>query len=92
MGRAPAGIIIDSLSERSLLRREPDSSDRRVWLLSATPEGLEIGKKISAVEHMLRAELREGLVREEREQLAGTLLRLQENLAEILDGESSTTA
>jgi DNA-binding MarR family transcriptional regulator len=33
MGRAPAGTIVDNLSSRALLRRTPDASDRRVWLL-----------------------------------------------------------
>jgi MarR family transcriptional regulator for hemolysin len=36
MGRAPAGTIVDNLSNRSLLRRTPDATDRRVWLLTAT--------------------------------------------------------
>jgi DNA-binding MarR family transcriptional regulator len=85
MGRAPAGIIVDNLSERSLIRRQPDSADRRVWLLSATDEGLALAERISVVEQRVRAELREGLSREEREQLAATLLRLQSNLADILD-------
>src|SRR5665213_954314 len=39
MGRAPAGSIVDNLSSRSLLRRTPDATDRRVWLLTATDEG-----------------------------------------------------
>jgi DNA-binding MarR family transcriptional regulator len=85
MGRAPVGIIVDYLSERQLLSREPNSADRRVWLLSATAEGLELAMKISLVEQQLRAELRKGLSRVELEQLNATHVRLQSNLAAILD-------
>jgi DNA-binding MarR family transcriptional regulator len=85
MGRAPAGAIVDHLSARSLLVRLPNPADRRVWLLSATPEGTELAARIAEVDRTLRAELREGLSREERQQLANTLVRLQENLARVLE-------
>jgi DNA-binding MarR family transcriptional regulator len=84
MGRAPAGTIVDSLSKRALLVRLPDANDRRVWLLSATRDGLKLAARISEVEAELRVEFREGLSRPEREQLADTLVRLQENLTRVI--------
>ena len=90
MGRAPAGTIVDSLSKRGLLVRLPDATDRRVWLLSATEAGKGLAAEISEVEAKLRVELRNGLSRAEREQLAQTLVRLQENLATVLVDESET--
>jgi DNA-binding MarR family transcriptional regulator len=83
MGRAPAGAIVDNLSDRSLLVRLPHPGDRRVWLLSATAQGLERAARIAEVDMALRTELREGLSREERHQLAETLVRLQSNLAGV---------
>jgi MarR family transcriptional regulator, transcriptional regulator for hemolysin len=85
MGRAPAGTIVDNLSERGLLVRQPHATDRRVWLLSATRAGLKLAARVSEVEAELRVEFRQGLGRSEREQLASTLVRLQENLVRVLD-------
>jgi MarR family transcriptional regulator for hemolysin len=89
MGRAPVGTIVDHLSELALLRRLPNDADRRVWLLSATTEGIGLADKIAEVEHGVRARLRAGSSREEREQLAATLLRVQWNLAKIIEEESN---
>jgi DNA-binding MarR family transcriptional regulator len=85
MQRASAGTIIDNLSDRNLLRRQPDPHDQRVWLLSVTNEGRRMAGKIAEVDDALRYELRRNLSQEERGQLADTLLRIQCNLAEILD-------
>jgi MarR family transcriptional regulator, transcriptional regulator for hemolysin len=85
MGRAPAGAIVDNLGQRELLVRLPHETDRRVWLLEATTSGIELAARIADVDQKLRAELRDGLTREERQQLADTLVRLQSNLARVLD-------
>jgi DNA-binding MarR family transcriptional regulator len=87
MGRAPAGIIVDNLSNRALIRRLPNAADRRVWLLRATSEGIHLARRVMVVDEALRKELRSGLSQEEREILAATLLRLQTNLAGVLSAE-----
>jgi DNA-binding MarR family transcriptional regulator len=88
MGRAPAGAIVDSLSKRELLVRMPHQTDRRVWLLEATSSGIELAARIADVDQRLRAELREGLTRAERQQLADLLVRLQANLSHVFDTQS----
>jgi MarR family transcriptional regulator for hemolysin len=88
MGRAPAGVIVDDLSKRDLLVRSPDAKDRRVWLLSATAAGLELAARISDVDQTLRAELRDGMSRAERSQLAKTLVRLQANLEGVFEADA----
>jgi DNA-binding MarR family transcriptional regulator len=88
MGRAPAGAIVDSLSKRELLVRLPHQTDRRVWLLEATSSGIELAARIADVDQRLRAELREGLTRAERQQLADLLVRLQANLSHVFDTQS----
>jgi DNA-binding MarR family transcriptional regulator len=89
MGRAPAGTIVDNLSNRSLLRRTPDASDRRVWLLTATDEGNKLAERIGVVDKALRTIMRKGLSQVERELLADILIRIQANLMTVLTTQSS---
>lgn len=85
IGRAATGSMIDGLEARGLVRRLPDPADRRVWLVGLTSEGKELVADVAAVDAALRAELRSGTTRADRQQLAAILLRLQANLAEVLD-------
>jgi MarR family transcriptional regulator for hemolysin len=89
MGRAPAGTIVDNLSDRSLLRRTPDAIDRRVWLLTATNEGRKLAVRIGDVDKELRTKMRQGLSQVERELLADILLRIQANLLSVLSSQST---
>jgi DNA-binding MarR family transcriptional regulator len=89
MGRAPAGTIVDNLSNRSLLRRTPDATDRRVWLLTATDEGNKLAVRIGEVDKDLRTKMRMGLSQIERELLADILLRIQANLSSVLSSQST---
>jgi DNA-binding MarR family transcriptional regulator len=84
MSRAPAGAIIDALCERGLLRRTEDQADRRVWLLTVTSSGEELAQRIADLDATLRSELREGLSRAERRQLASALIRINENLVRVI--------
>lgn len=84
MGRAAAGLVVNALEERGLLERRSDPADRRAWLIALCPEGIRITGPIFEIDARLRAELRVGISRPERLQLAGLLLRLQANLANVL--------
>lgn len=84
MGRASAGLIIDGLIKRGLVEREVDLTDRRVWLVRATEAGGVLVSEIGAIDIKLRGELRAGLSRSDRQQLAQTLIRLQSNIATVL--------
>jgi MarR family transcriptional regulator for hemolysin len=81
IGRAAIGSVIDRLQARGLVERQPKSDDRRVWLVAITTVGEELAVQINDVDHVLRAELRHGLGREERQALAWVMTRLQQNLA-----------
>ena len=59
----------------------PRPDDRRVWLVAITPEGAQLAAEVNEVDQVLRAELRRGLGREERQALAWVMTRLQQNLA-----------
>jgi len=85
MGRAPVGTIVDHLCELMLVRRVPSPSDRRVWHLSSTTKGQKFAERVVKIEIEVRKQLRAGSSREEREQLSVTLLRIQQNLAGIIE-------
>lgn len=84
MGRAATGLVIDALEGRDLIERRTDPDDRRAWLIALRPEGTQITEPIFEIDAVLRRELRVGIARPERQQLAGLLLRLQKNLATVL--------
>ena len=81
IGRAAIGSVIDRLQSRGLVERQPKADDRRVWMVAITPDGKELADRISDVDRVLRAELRHGIGREERQALAWVMTRLQQNLA-----------
>lgn len=79
-GRAVTGTQIDRLEALGFVERRPDPTDRRVWLVAITSSGLELSVSIADVDRVLRAELRSGISRADRQTLAATLVRLQHNL------------
>jgi MarR family transcriptional regulator for hemolysin len=79
-GRAAMGAVVDGLEKRDLVERHPDPDDRRVWRVDITDAGRTLAKQIVEVDEVLRAELRHGLGREERQALSWVLTRLQQNL------------
>jgi MarR family transcriptional regulator for hemolysin len=88
LGRAAAGLVVNNLEKRELIERRADPDDRRAWLIALRPQGVRVVKPILEIDEVLRAELRCGISRPERQQLAGLLLRLQANIATVLDEEA----
>lgn len=87
LGRAATGSVIDALETRGFVERHPDSDDRRVWLVDVTASGKEMVAEITERDTVLRKQLRSGLSRDDRHQLAEVLVRLGNNLAGILADE-----
>jgi DNA-binding MarR family transcriptional regulator len=79
-GRAVTGTHVDKLEAAGLVERQPDPTDRRVWLVAITDAGRDVTSSIADVDRVLRDELRAGISRTERQQLANVLVRLQDNL------------
>ena len=79
-GRAVTGTQVDKLQALGLVERLPDPDDRRVWLVAVTDAGRELAARVDDVDAVLRAELRAGITRADRQSLAGLLVRLQHNL------------
>jgi MarR family transcriptional regulator for hemolysin len=84
IGRAAIGSVIDRLETRGLVERQPKADDRRVWLVAITDVGTDMARRIAEVDTVLRAELRHGIGREERQALAWVMTRLQQNLASAI--------
>ncbi|MEC7924206.1 MAG: MarR family transcriptional regulator [Actinomycetota bacterium] len=91
LGRAATGALIDVLEQRELVQRETDPDDRRVWLVEVTITGKELVEEVYMRDQILRKQLRNGITREERQQLAAVLVRLGNNLASVLAEEIETT-
>ena len=85
IGRAAIGNVIDRLQARGLIERHPDPDDRRVWLVDVTAAGREVAERIAEVDAVLRADLRKGIGREERQALSWVLTRLQVNLHHAIE-------
>lgn len=79
-GRAVTGTQIDRLESLGWVERRPDPDDRRVWLVAITGTGSTVAAEIAEIDRELRAELRAGISRADRQNLAATLVRLQHNL------------
>jgi DNA-binding MarR family transcriptional regulator len=79
-GRAATGVQVDRLTTLGLVERLPDADDRRVWRVAATEAGAATAARIAECDAVLRDELRAGISRADRQQLARLLVRLQQNL------------
>ena len=91
LGRAATGALIDALEGRALVQRQTDPDDRRVWLVEITIAGKELVEEVYVRDQILRKQLRNGITRQERQQLAAVLVRLGNNLASVLAEEIETT-
>ncbi len=91
IGRAQIGSVIDRLQARGLVVRQPRPDDRRVWLVAITDDGCELADRIAEVDAVLRAELRRGIGREERQALAWVMTRLQHNLTTAIAATNAAT-
>ena len=89
LGRAATGTLVDQLEARGLVRRLPDPDDRRVWLVENTAAGAEVAIEVVEVDEQLRKRMRVGITREERQQLAGLLLRMSANAVEAINESKS---
>jgi DNA-binding MarR family transcriptional regulator len=69
-GRASTGAQVDRLEQLGHVARLPDPDDRRVWMVAITPSGRELVDQVTEIDAVLRAELRSGISRSERQQLA----------------------
>ena len=89
LGRAATGTVVDQLEKRGLVQRTPDVDDRRVWLVENTRAGAEAAVEIVSIDEQLRKQLRVGITRKERQQLADLLLRMSSNAIQAIEQSKS---
>jgi DNA-binding MarR family transcriptional regulator len=92
IGRAQIGSVVDQLQSREVVERRPNPDDRRVWLVAITATGRDLADAITSVDEVLRAELRRGIGREERQALAWVMTRLQNNLQSAINNTAVDNA
>jgi len=83
MGRASLGTLVDGLEKRNLVERKENPQDKRVWLIELTTTGKEISVELEDRDRSLRGIFREGVGRDERQNLAETLEQLRRNLRTV---------
>ena len=83
MGRASLGALIDGLEKRNLLERKENPKDKRVWLIELTPTGKEVSVELEDRDQSLREVFRQGVGRDERQNLAETLEHFRRNLRTV---------
>jgi DNA-binding MarR family transcriptional regulator len=91
-GRASTGAQVDRLEQLGHVVRLPDPDDRRVWMVAITASGRERVDRLNEIDAVLRAQLRSGISRAERQQLAAVLVRLQRNLVAAVQAEPTQGA
>jgi MarR family transcriptional regulator for hemolysin len=87
IGRAATGALIDALERKELVERSAHAGDRRVWLVASTGRAGPLVDEIATLDTALREEMWSGISRAERRQLSEILLRLQGNLAAVLNDQ-----
>ena len=70
--------VLDDLQQRGLIRRQPDASDRRMHLLSLTPEGDRLLRSVQAVIRASEEEVLGSLPPADREVFLRSLRALYE--------------
>ncbi|MFI0357763.1 MarR family winged helix-turn-helix transcriptional regulator [Actinomadura sp. 9N407] len=80
--------VLDDLQERGLIRRSPDPSDRRVRLLSLTPEGRRLRDEAQAGIRQREARLLDHLPPAERATFLQVLRDLHDRPWQDLTGEA----
>lgn len=85
LGRAAVGSVIDQLEARGLVRRVPDPDDGRVWLVENTTDGDNLAAEVEEVDLELRAILRCGISRQDRQQAADLAIRMSANTQKAIE-------
>lgn len=78
--------IIDSLDKKQLIHKGDSTSDRRVKVITLTPEGTRLEREIWAMLSSLEERLMTGISPERKQELIRTIEQLQKNVTTITEG------
>lgn len=88
-GKGTTAVRVDALAKRGAAERQPDPTDRRAWLVVATPEGVRLARAINRIDEELRSLLRHDVSRDERRIYADIASRVRSNIDRALVDDSS---
>lgn len=91
LGRAATGSVIDILEAEGLVRRVQDPADGRAWLVENTDDGAAMAVKVEKIDEQLRARMREGISREERQLMSNLAVRMADNAQQALADHCAST-
>ena len=85
----PATItrMLQRMEKSGFIRREQDASDQRVSRVYLTPAGRAVREELAAIHKRIEDETFSGMMSEEREQLRGYLVRMRDNLRQVIKAE-----
>jgi DNA-binding MarR family transcriptional regulator len=81
--------IVDKLVAFGLLERQPDPSDRRVWILHLTPKAHPKLQEVHKLGEITRAEALAGVSEADKQRLFKTLQTLKSNLSDACDAPTA---
>jgi MarR family transcriptional regulator, transcriptional regulator for hemolysin len=88
-GRARIGVYIDALVRKQAVQRDPDPTDRRVWMVSLTESGWQLWSHSVEIDRRLRLQLRAGTTREDRQRLDALLVLIERNASGLFASDPS---
>lgn len=74
--RSTTALVVSNLEASGLIKRNPDPEDRRRWLLTASPAGIDIWKKVSKLGEGVQERLLSSFTPRQRRRFAELLERL----------------
>jgi DNA-binding MarR family transcriptional regulator len=80
--------IIDYLTEKGLVKRNPHSEDRRAYIISATAKGIKLAPKIEATFNQLNKLAFNGFSAEEKKMFLELMNRMDNNLSAMVSNIS----
>ena len=89
LGKVAAGGLIDRLEKSGLIRREADSTDRRVNRVFLEPKSKQLIARMRKVSHRMNAQILAGLPESQMENAALTLDAMKQNLLEYLQSSDA---
>ena len=84
LGKVAVGGLIDRLEKAGLLRRDADSSDRRINRIFLEPKSKQLIARMRKVSHRLNAQILDGLADAKLEAAATALDAMKRNLLAYL--------
>ena len=89
MGRASAGALVDDLEKRGIVRRKASPTDKRVWLVELTDEGLELANQIEQRHRTVREKYPKVAIEKDLSKMTVNLDLITDNLQQQREKKSN---